>query len=217
MAENDLNKPGCRVCGHGETRLFPAGKIVYWRCVHCMATFMDAAHLPDPAAERRRYELHENTPDDPGYRRFLAKIAAPLEKRLSPGLSGLDFGCGPSPVLAGMLAEAGHFMAVYDPFFFPDKRVFEFDYDFIVCTEVVEHFHDPFAEFGLLDRLLRPKGYLAIMTCFQNDDARFENWHYRRDMTHVVFYRERTFHVIAGQFGWHCEIPAKDLVLMQKP
>jgi hypothetical protein len=54
------------------------------------------------------------------------------------------------------------------------------------------------------------------MTCFQTDDLKFANWYYRQDPTHVVFYREETFKYIASRFGWHCEIPAKDVVLMQK-
>ncbi|MBS0543647.1 MAG: methyltransferase domain-containing protein, partial [Proteobacteria bacterium] len=82
---------------------------------------------------------------------------------------------------------------------------------------VVEHFHHPAEEFARLDALLRPGGWLGIMTCFQTDDARFARWHYRRDPTHVVFYREATFRVIARRHGWVCEIPAKDVVLMCKP
>jgi len=65
--------------------------------------------------------------------------------------------------------------------------------------------------------MLHPGGWLALMTCFQTDDARFANWHYRRDPTHVVFYREATFRHIARLLGWQCEIPCKDVVLMQKP
>ena len=40
------------------------------------------------------------------------------------------------------------------------------------------------------------------MTCFQNADDRFATWHYRRDPTHVVFYREETFAWLAAHFGW---------------
>jgi hypothetical protein len=42
-----------------------------------------------------------------------------------------------------MLAEAGHAMALYDPFFRPDPAALERDYDFITCTETAEHFHHP--------------------------------------------------------------------------
>ena len=50
------------------------------------------------------------------------------------------------------------------------------------------------------------------MTCFQTDDKRFADWHYRKDPTHVVFYRETTFRTIARQRGWTCQIPVKDVV-----
>ncbi len=115
-----------------------------------------------------------------------------------------------------MLREAGHEVALYDPFFAPDAAVLERRYDFITCTEAAEHFHDPAGEFDRFDRMLRPGGWLALMTCFQTDDARFARWHYRRDPTHVVFYRAATFQCIARRFGWQCEVPCKDVVLMRK-
>lgn len=154
---------------------------------------------------------------DAGYRRFLSRVADPLLTRLQPRSAGLDYGCGPGPALAAMLEEAGHAVTLYDPFYAPDMAVLERQYDFVTCTEVAEHFHDPAAEFGRLDTLLRPGGWLAVMTCFHTDDARFEGWQYRKDPTHVVFYREETMRWLAGRHGWHCEIPAKDIALMRKP
>jgi hypothetical protein len=35
--------------------------------------------------------------------------------------------------------------------------------------------------------------------------------------THVVFYAEKTFEVIAKQRDWECEIVTKDVVLFYKP
>lgn len=189
----------------------------YWRCRTCAARFLDPAHRPDRRAEHDHYLCHENDPDDAGYRRFLSRLAGPLLERLGPGLCGLDYGCGPGPALAAMLRDAGHDMTVYDPFFRPDPAPLGRSYDFITCSEVIEHFHDPAREFDRLDALLRPGGWLAVMTCFQDDDARFAGWHYRRDPTHVVFYREATLRHIAAQRGWRCEIPAKDVALMRKP
>jgi len=159
---------------------------------------------------------HQNLSDDPRYRQFLAKLSEPLMERLGSSLKGLDFGCGPGPALAAVLSEAGHSMTLYDPFFFPDSRPLKETYDFITCTEVAEHFFDPAEEFDRLDAMLRPGGWLAMMTCFQTDDDRFAQWHYRKDPTHVVFYRETTFHVIAEQREWTCECPVKDVALMRK-
>lgn len=151
------------------------------------------------------------------YRQFLSKLAVPLIARLRSGSRGLDYGCGPGPALAAMLREAGHNVALYDPFFFPDPEPLMQVYDFVTCTETVEHFHRPAEELARLTTLVRPGGWLAMMTCFQTDDARFAKWHYRKDPTHVVFYREATWRHLAAARGWSCEVPAKDVALMQKP
>lgn len=208
----------CPVCGSAEPRaLMSVQQRDYWRCETCRATFLEPAQRLDAAAERAYYRLHDNDPHDSRYRRFLGRLAAPLLARLPAHSAGLDYGCGPGPALAAMLREAGHTVALYDPLFHPDHGALARRYDFITCSEVVEHFHAPAREFARLDALLAPDGWLAIMTCFQTDDARFARWHYRRDPTHVVFYRRETFEWLAAQFGWHCEIPVKDVVLLRKP
>lgn len=210
--------PACPVCRAVEPRYFlKIQEQEYWRCVRCEARFLDPAHLPSRDVELAQYQLHENQVDDPGYRRFLAKLAQPLLDRLAPGACGLDYGCGPGPALAAMLREAGHEMALYDPFFAPDRGPLERTYNFITCTEVAEHFHHPAQEFDRLDALLRPGGWLGVMTCFQTDDARFADWHYRKDPTHVVFYRAETLQLVATDRSWSCEIPVKDVALMRKP
>jgi 2-polyprenyl-3-methyl-5-hydroxy-6-metoxy-1,4-benzoquinol methylase len=188
----------------------------YSRCETCEATVMDSSFWLDERREKEIYNLHDNNPDDEGYRRFLSKLTSPLLERLDAGARGLDFGCGPGPALAGMLREAGMTMALYDPFFHSDVTVLEGQYDFVTCTEVAEHLQRPAETFRLLDRLLKPGGWLGVMTCFQTDDRRFANWHYRRDPTHIVFYREFTFAWLARAHGWRLDIPAKDVALFQK-
>lgn len=208
----------CPVCRTPQaTRFREIDGKSYWRCGRCEATFLDPARRPDAASERREYLLHRNRIDDPHYRRFLSKLADPLRERLAPGSSGLDYGCGPGPALAAMLIAGGHSMTLYDPLFHDDPQALDATYDFVTCTEVAEHFHRPAEEFARLDRLLKPGGWLAVMTRFLVDDEAFANWHYRRDPTHVVFYREHTFLDIAGRFGWCCEFPCRDVALMRKP
>ena len=167
--------------------------------------------------ELAHYHTHDNRVDDPGYRTFLARLATPLLELLPYGRHGLDYGSGPGPALAAMMREAGHEMTIYDPFFAPDLRVLGDRYDFITCTEVAEHFYDPAAEFDRLDAMLRPGGWLGIMTTFQTDDARFSNWHYRRDPTHVVFYRRETLQVLASDRGWSVDIPTANVAIFRKP
>lgn len=189
----------------------------YWRCGVCEATLLDPSRFLGSDDEHAVYRLHQNDPADARYRQFLSKLADPVIARLKPASLVLDYGCGPGPALAAMLSEAGHNVRLYDPFFCPDRDALAQSYDAITCTEVAEHFHAPAQEFDRLDGLLRPGSLLAVMTNFQVEDGGFADWHYRKDPTHVVFYRAATFQVIAAQRGWHCEIPVKDIALMQKP
>jgi hypothetical protein len=206
----------CPVCESPQCRGFQTvGDRAYLRCPTCLATFLHPEQRPDPDAELAEYRLHQNAENDAHYRQFLRKLSDPLLQRLPP--SSLGFGCGPGPALAALLREGGHTVALYDPFFHPDRSVLSSAYGFITCTEVIEHFHQPAIEFRRLDALLAPGGWLALMTNFQTDDTLFAGWHYRRDPTHVVFYREATLQWLAQHHGWRCEIPCPNVALMQKP
>lgn len=210
--------PPCPVCRAAASRpLATYDARRYFACDACEARFLDPAQRPDLAAERAHYATHRNDVHDPGYRAFLARLAEPLIERTPPGAAGLDFGCGPAPALAAMMAEAGRPCVVWDPAFAPDPAPLARRHAFVACTEVAEHLHDPAAAFDLFDRLLAPGGWLGVMTCFQTDDARFGGWWYRKDPTHVVFYREATLRRVAADRGWSCEIPRKDVALMRKP
>lgn len=215
---NQGDHHNCGVCNAPVIRpLLNIEGRVYRRCDRCMATLMDPAQWLSPGMEYAEYLEHKNNFTDIKYQKFLSKLTNPLLKKLTSVQEGLDYGCGPGPVLAQMLSEAGHNMSFFDPFFFPDHALLSGFYDFITCTETIEHFHHPAEEFARFEKMLRPGGWLAVMTCFQTDDTLFSSWHYRRDPTHVVFYREATLRHIASNFGWSCEIPIKDVALMQKP
>lgn len=217
LSAADVRGRDCPVCTAPADHFLSVDARDYFRCPTCRAKFLDPVQLPTRDAEYAHYLHHKNDPDDPRYRRFLSRLAEPLMMRLAPASHGLDYGCGPGPALAAMLREAGHDVALHDPFFAPDPAPLSGIYDFVTCTEVAEHFHHPDRDFARLRGLVRPGGWLAIMTCFQTEDARFAHWHYRKDPTHVVFYREETFRHMAGTWGWTCEIPAKDVALMRRP
>jgi cyclopropane fatty-acyl-phospholipid synthase-like methyltransferase len=188
----------------------------YHRCADCRATFRDPNQWLTPEQERERYLLHRNDPADEGYRAYLSKCVAPLLAKLTPGSHGLDYGSGPGSAAAAMLREAGHRVASYDPHFRPDRDVLALAYDFVVCTETIEHFRRPAEEFERLDRLLRPGGWLALMTQFLPEDSEFAAWPYRRDPTHIVFYDEQTLRRVAERFGWACETPERGVALMRR-
>ena len=208
----------CVVCNSTLIESFKTSdKLLYWHCYTCEAKFLDSSFHINLDAEKNRYLEHENIVDDPGYRNFLSRLISPLKEKLSSNSTGLDFGCGHGPALADILTKDNFKIDLYDPFFFPNKDIFLKTYDFITCTETAEHFFSPKKEFDTLNSLLKPNGWLGVMTCFLTKKEAFDKWYYRRDPTHVVFYAEKTFEVIAMQRGWNCEIVTKDVVLFYKP
>jgi SAM-dependent methyltransferase len=204
----------CPLCGGDDVAHFD---LEYYRCVRCELTFLDPHLRPDAASERARYDEHRNDPDDAGYRAFLQQLAAPLCDRLPSGARGLDYGCGPGPTLSVMLEEMGYDVALYDPFYADNAATLLDSYDFITCTEVAEHFFNPGAEFERLAGLLRPAGILGVMTEPLTDDVDFQRWHYRRDPTHVCFYRPATMQWIAQRFGWAIDTPSRRVTLFSTP
>lgn len=187
----------------------------YQRCRHCDLTFLEPSQRPSAVAERAEYDLHQNQPHDPRYRRHLAKLTEPLLRNVPPGAEGLDFGSGPGPTIAVMLGEQGFRVWNYDPFFAPDRAVLERRYDFITCTETAEHFHEPAREFSLFQNLLRPGGQLGIMTTMLTEGIDFQSWWYRREISHVSFYSPKTFDWIGRRHGWSTTIHPPDVVIFE--
>ncbi|MCI0511330.1 methyltransferase family protein [Chromohalobacter marismortui] len=188
----------------------------YYRCPVCALIFVAPGERPTAEEERAVYDLHENSPDDPGYRRFLARLCDPLLARLSPASQGLDFGCGPGPTLSVMLEEAGHCMTVFDPFYAPYPERLTRAYDVITATEVVEHLHAPGRVLHELVERLRPGGWLGIMTQRSDAVTDLSRWRYMRDPTHVSFFAERSFHYLAERYGLTVTFPRDDVVLLQR-
>lgn len=209
--------PPCALCA-GETRAFCADRARrYFECMCCALVMADPASHLSAVDERAIYDLHRNDPADAGYRAFLARLAAPLRAKLAPGMRGLDFGCGPGPVLALMLREAGMAMAAYDLFYAPDATLLESQYDFVTCTEVVEHFRDPLAGWTQLTALVRPGGWLGVMTQLAPAlPANFLRWRYRDDRTHVSFHRLATLQWLAARFGFALEQVESQAFLLRR-
>lgn len=189
----------------------------YRRCPQCALTYVPSWMHLSRAEERAHYGTHQNRPDDPGYRAFLDRLATRLVPNLAAGAAGLDYGSGPGPTLSVMLEEQGFSMRNYDPYFAPDQVALNERYDFITCTETVEHFACPAREFERFDNLLRPGGWLGVMTQMLEIDTKFADWWYRHDPTHICFYREETMRWIASHYNWHMESPAPNVILFQFP
>ena len=89
-------------------------------------------------------------------------------------------------------------------------------YPITPSTEVVEHLRDPGSEFATLFAMLKPGGWLGIMTKLVIDKDAFSRWHYIRDLTHIAFYSRDTFAFIARRFQARLKVVGNDVILLQK-
>lgn len=189
----------------------------FYSCETCHVVFVPPEQFLSAEEEKAAYDHHQNSPDDPDYRRFLSRLFIPVNQQLPPGSHGLDFGSGPGPTLSKMFEEAGHSMTIYDYFYANDRSVLEQPYDFITATEVVEHLHRPNQELEGLWHILKPGGILGIMTKRVKNREAFAKWHYKNDLTHVCFFSEATFQWLAEQWQAELTIVGNDVVLLKKP
>ncbi len=206
--------PNCKTADG--TGFYQDGRRDYFRCQTCGLVFVPAWQFLSPEEEKARYDLHRNSPDDKGYRRFLSRIFIPMQERLAPESLGLDFGSGPGPTLSVMFEQAGHSMSIYDHFYARDPSVLEKQYDFITATEVVEHLHNPKEVLDKLWSCLKPGGWLGIMTKLALDREAFADWHYKNDPTHVSFFSRTTFEWLAGKWQAEVTFADKDVILFRK-
>lgn len=207
----------CPLCFSGQNAFFHRdSQREYLRCRQCALVFVPAQSHLSKADEKSFYDLHQNSPLDLGYRTFLERLSIPLLAQLKTGSQGLDFGSGPGPTLPLMLEEAGHSVALYDPFFAPDQSVLTRQYDFVTCSEVVEHLRAPGRELKRLWALLKPGGLLAIMTKRVIDQAAFSRWHYKNDPTHIVFFSTQTFNWLGKSWLTEPAYCGADVVLFNK-
>jgi hypothetical protein len=194
----------CLLCNSDQLslKLVKAEKQRYWDCSACGLIFLEKEFHLNSVDEKNHYLTHNNDIHDPRYQKFVSPIVDYVSQNVPAGSHGLDYGAGPGPVISYLLKKQGYEMSLYDPYFCNDQSVLTKSYDFIVVSEVVEHFYKPANEFHKLKSLLNKDGHLAIMTDLYADTTNFDQWHYHRDPTHVVFYRMRTFEWIKDHYGF---------------
>lgn len=213
----------CPLCLSSETALFykdskyHASERIFFKCNDCFLIYTHEKNRLERSEEKKRYDLHENDPKDPGYLKFLSQLTDSIKPALHRQFKGLDYGCGPGPAISNLLGEVGCSVKNYDPFYFNESDLLGQKYDFITCTETAEHFFSPREELLKLDKMLRGKGsFLAVMTEVVPSESGFADWHYYRDPTHVSFYQERTLEWIRDWMSWEMKRPRPNVVIYSK-
>lgn len=190
----------------------------YFDCQDCGFIFLDPKLRLPSMEEKKRYLQHKNCDEDERYHLFLDQLWSPLKnillkkidvKEIVHPIRGLDYGCGPEPVLVKKILREGFDIEGYDPYFNEKLSLLKFNkenthkYSFITCTEVVEHFYHPLDEFERWKHLIAPGGLLGVMShWFDKNKSDFKSWYYRKDPTHVSFYREKTLMYLSNLFQW---------------
>jgi SAM-dependent methyltransferase len=203
----------CPLC-HNELKIKADNE--FFVCSRCGAYVKDKAFYIKPTEEKSRYEEHNNDVNDTHYQQFARPVVNLVLENFTPAHPGLDYGCGTGPVIAKMLEDKSYQVTRYDPFFYPDERYLNHRYDFICSCEVFEHFHQPKHEIQKLRALLKPNGWMIVMTHIYTRKIDFKRWYYRKDPTHIFIYTEKTLEYIAEHFNLSVDIFSERLVRFKK-
>lgn len=185
-------------------------------CDCCELVFKNPLLHYNSLQDLKRYATHQNNEMDQGYVDFLNELLIPLGQFVPVSFSALDYGCGPGPTLSLLLSKIGGVVENYDPLFFPIKELLEKKYDVVSCTEVVEHFKNPEADWTELVGLLKPGGLLGIKTLLFGPTIDYKSWWYKNDPTHTVFYQEETLKFLAEKFNLEIIFNDKKSVIIFK-
>lgn len=206
----------CPLCCSSETQHFyEDNEGCYHQCKRCDLVFSDMQTLLNKEDEKARYDLHQNEITDLGYRHFLEKMFRPISQRYEVGTKGLEYGCGPGPLLFEMFVEAGYDMQKFDTYYANTPEVLLQKYDFITMTEVIEHLYKPNEVLEKLREALNPGGSIGVMTNLYSDVEMFASWWYKKDPTHVSFFHQKTLEWVAQMYDMELEIVEKNVFLFK--
>jgi SAM-dependent methyltransferase len=190
----------CPLCNSNSFPFYEGFLGEYERCDTCKGIFLLPQYHLSKSNEKKRYEKHNNNVEDPRYQKFVQPLVDAIKNNYSKDQKGLDFGCGEGPVISYLLEMEGYDIDLYDPLFYDEKTVFRRDYDYIILSEVMEHFNSPKKEFETLFPMLKPNGKIFCLTELYHENIDFSKWHYKDDETHVFFYDIKTISYISKRF-----------------
>jgi len=219
MSSQELIGMDCPLCKNSQSLEFSrvSEKRVFYSCPFCQLKFLRPDLRLKAEAEKARYDQHQNDIQDLDYQKFLSPMLQAVERRIAPPAEGLDFGCGPGPVAAELLRRKGYEMDLYDPFYQPHQEILKPQYDFIICSEAMEHFFNPDQEIEFLSAKLKPGAHLFVMTQLWQEQGAFSQWAYQRDSTHVIFFERKTFEWIQKKWMFkNLEFINTNLIVLYK-
>ena len=209
----------CKIClSHTKTIEDAQLLKTYYACPHCEAFFLDEAFFLSHEQEQKMYSQHNNSLENEGYVAMFENFLDFFWQDIASSKAILDFGSGPTPVLSELMKRRGATVACYDKFYQPIAIHETQQYDCITSTEVFEHLDNPLETLDYLNKHLKEKGLLALMTLFhQNDENHFLTWWYRRDPTHIFFYTPKTIACMAEKSCFSVlKTDNKRVIILQK-
>ena len=212
-----VNMSVCPLCQSSDITPFHSDKRrQYLRCRRCFLVHVPQSFHVSVEREKQEYDKHDNSEEHAGYRRFLSRVSEPLTALLPQNSQGLDFGCGPGPVLSSLIQDKGFFVEIYDPLYFPFTPVLRRKYDFVTATEVLEHLRQPRHTLNQVFQCLKPGGYFAVMTKLVTDQSAFARWHYINDPTHIIFFSQPTYQWLCQHLALQIIYQKKDVAIFRK-
>jgi len=192
----------CKVCGSGDIAFYARNnKREFLRCSRCELVFVPEQFFLTTGQERERYDLHDNSIENKGYKEFLEKIATVISEHFPSDCSILDFGSGANAVLGSILDKKGFLCDSYDPLY----NIQCFDnvksYDVIVICEVIEHLRLLQDDLAFINKRLKRNGAVILRTQLYPESEKFLKWWYIQDLTHINFFSPVTIEFVASQLN----------------
>lgn len=204
----------CPLCSGNSKHYHTFRQREFLQCSVCLSVFKHPDHYLSEAEEQAHYECHINNPDDLRYQKFVSPVTNSILNDFSTIDYGLDFGSGTGSPIVKVLEDNSYDIQEYDLYFHNNPEKLNTKYNYIACSEVAEHFKEPYKEFTLLKDLLLPDGKLYLMTELFDEQRDFESWYYKTDPTHVFLYHPKAFEWIQQEFGYRQLIIDKRLITL---
>jgi hypothetical protein len=209
----------CLICESDKTQLKTANLRDYHWCLDCGFVSMNHKSRINLANESERYLEHKNKSGDLGYRASVQELVDQILKNENTDDKGLDYGCGEDSAVVALLQEQKLDVDLYDPLFYPNANIGLKSFDYVVASEVVEHFREPLTEWQKMSSLVKAKGRLYVQTLslekIKTPDE-FARWYYARDLTHFSFYSELSMKILAKKIGLPMIYSSQKVFVFQK-